>query len=68
MFFGCMGQLAPTTLPQRRLDSTSRSAGLSLSVLLPLRPPQGVCLFFFFGLNKFKECNVSCQATAWFKK
>ena len=25
-------------------------------------------LFFFLGLNKFKECNVSSQATAWFKK
>ena len=26
--------------------------------------------FFFppFRLNKFKECNVSFQATAWFKK
>ena len=24
--------------------------------------------FFFFRLNKFKECNVSSQATAWFKK
>ena len=24
--------------------------------------------FFFLRLNKFKECNVSSQATAWFKK
>ena len=24
--------------------------------------------FFLFRLNKFKECNVSSQATAWFKK
>ena len=26
------------------------------------------CFCFFFRLNKFKECNVSSQATAWFKK
>ena len=25
-------------------------------------------IFFSLGLNKFKECNVSSQATAWFKK
>ena len=24
--------------------------------------------FFLLRLNKFKECNVSSQATAWFKK
>ena len=24
--------------------------------------------FYFLRLNKFKECNVSSQATAWFKK
>ena len=28
----------------------------------------GSLLFFFLRLNKFKECNVSSQATAWFKK
>ena len=25
-------------------------------------------LFFLSRLNKFKECNASSQATAWFKK
>ena len=25
-------------------------------------------IFFLLRLNKFKECNVSSQATTWFKK
>ena len=44
-FLGCLGQLAPTTLPQRRLVSNLSLCGpLSLSVHLSLRPPKGVCL------------------------
>ena len=45
MFFGRLGQLAPTTLPQPRLVSNLSLCGpLSLCVLLPFRPPKGVCL------------------------
>ena len=39
-----------------------------LGGILALRATFGLCFFFLFRLNKFKECNVSSQATAWFKK
>ena len=49
-----------------------RGNGTSGLVRQPPKRTGGVpcsCLLsFFFRLNKFKECNVSSQATAWFKK
>ena len=47
VFFGCLGQLAPTTLPQRRLASNLSLCGpLSLSVLFLFALPRGYVLLF----------------------
>ena len=40
------------------IDAALREPGTAVTVFF----------FFFLRLNKFKECNVSSQATAWFKK
>ena len=37
----------------------------AIGLILFLSPQHKI---FFLRLNKFKECNVSSQATAWFKK
>ena len=44
MFLGCLDQLAPTTLPQRRLVSNLSHCGpVTLCLLFSLRPHKGVC-------------------------
>ena len=52
-----LGQLAPTTLPQCRLVSNARSAGLSLSLSLSLSglpPSLSLCVPLSLSLSRIK--------------
>ena len=51
-----------------RVKSQKAWGGEKVCICMPPRDRGETNLFFSFRLNKFNECNVSSQATAWVKK